>query len=133
MSDERIEIRALATDPDVVALRVERIRSQVDVGAWISTGLRLAFTAVNVQTFAAAGAPAGSPGWLVAWLLDPMVASQRCPPDLPDDLLRTKHRRSSGGLSAVTTRSTTHARLRIQASAPMATGQYSLGASVSPP
>lgn len=69
MSDERIEIRALATDPDVVALRVERIRSQVDVGAWISTGLGLAFTAVNVQTFArrrGAGWVAGVAGGVAA-------------------------------------------------------------------
>lgn len=59
MSDERIEIRALATDPDVVALRVERIRSQVDVGAWISIGLGLAFTAVNADLRRRRGA-----GWV---------------------------------------------------------------------
>lgn len=67
-------IRALATDPDVIALRVERIRGQVDACAWLAIGLGLAFTAVNVQTFAAAGTPGWSPGWLVAWLLDPMVS-----------------------------------------------------------
>lgn len=67
-------IRALATDPDVIALRVERIRGQVDACAWLAIGLGLAFTAVNVQTFAAAGAAVWSPAWLVAWLLDPMVS-----------------------------------------------------------
>jgi len=67
-------IRALATDPDVIALRVERVRGQVDACAWLAIGLGLAFTAVNVQTFAAAGAAVWSPAWLVAWLLDPMVS-----------------------------------------------------------
>lgn len=67
-------IRALALDPDVIALRVERIRGQVDACAWVAIGLGLAFTAVNVQAFAASDAAAWSPGWLVAWLLDPMVS-----------------------------------------------------------
>ena len=58
---------------DVVAA-AERARRTVDVATWTAIGLGLAFTAVNVQTFAAAGAPWGSPGWSVAWLLDPMVS-----------------------------------------------------------
>lgn len=68
------EKRALQTHPDVVALRVERIRSQVDGLMWAGLLLGLAFTMVNVQTFAAAGAAVGSLPWLAAWLLDPMVS-----------------------------------------------------------
>lgn len=34
----------------------------------------MAFTMVNVQQFAAAGAPVWSPAWCVAWLVDPMVS-----------------------------------------------------------
>jgi len=67
-------IRALSTDPDVIALRVERIRAQVDGCAWVAIGLGLAFTMTNVQVFAAAGAPAWTAPWVVAWLLDPMVS-----------------------------------------------------------
>lgn len=68
------EVRALQTHPDVVALRVERVRSQVDGLMWAGLLLGLAFTMVNVQTFAAAGAGVGSLAWVAAWLLDPMVS-----------------------------------------------------------
>ncbi|HSV65834.1 MAG TPA: hypothetical protein VLJ59_08015 [Mycobacteriales bacterium] len=68
------QVRALTTHPDVVALRTERVRSQVDALIWVGLLLGLAFTMVNVQTFAAAGAAAGSLAWCAAWLLDPMVS-----------------------------------------------------------
>lgn len=71
---EATEVRRLAEHPDVVALRVETVRRFVDLLAWIGLGLGLAFTMVNVQTFAADGAPAWSLPWLAAWLLDPMVS-----------------------------------------------------------
>ena len=58
----------------MVALRVERIRSQVDRLCWAGIVLGLAFTMTNVQTFAAAGSPAWSLPWLAAWLLDPTVS-----------------------------------------------------------
>lgn len=67
-------VRALTTHPDVIALRVEKVRAQVDALLWAGIVLGLAFTMVNVQSFAAAGAPAGSGAWWVAWLLDPMVS-----------------------------------------------------------
>ena len=41
---------------------------------WTGLLLGLAFTMVNVQTFAAAGAAVGSLPWVAAWLLDPMVS-----------------------------------------------------------
>lgn len=68
------EVRGYQTDPDVVALRVERIRTQVERLMWTGMVLGLSFTMVNVQTFAAAGAPTGSLTWWAAWLLDPMVS-----------------------------------------------------------
>lgn len=68
------ELRALTTNPDVVALRAEAIRSQVDTLIWVGIVLGLGFTMVNVQTFAAAGASTGSLPWLAAWFLDPMVS-----------------------------------------------------------
>ncbi len=68
------ELRAYRTDPDVVALRVEQIRTQVDYLMWVGIVLGLCFTMTNVQQFAAAGAPVGSLAWWSAWLLDPMVS-----------------------------------------------------------
>jgi hypothetical protein len=68
------QVRALTTDPDVIALRVERVRAQVDALLWAGIVLGLAFTMVNVQGFAAAGSTTFSAGWWVAWLLDPMVS-----------------------------------------------------------
>jgi hypothetical protein len=68
------EIRALQTHPDVVALRVEKVRKQVDRMMWAGIWLGLAYTMVNVQQFAAAGAVVWSLPWLSAWLFDPMVS-----------------------------------------------------------
>jgi hypothetical protein len=68
------EVRAYQSDPDVVALRVERFRTQVDRLMWAGIVLGLCFTMTNVQQFAAAGAVVGSLAWCAAWLLDPMVS-----------------------------------------------------------
>ncbi len=71
---EASQVRALSTHPDVVALRVESVRTQVDRCMWVGIVLGLAFTMVNVQAFAAQGAPLWSLPWFAAWLLDPMVS-----------------------------------------------------------
>ena len=71
---EAAEVRAYQTHPDVVALRIERIRSQVDRLCWAGIVLGLAFTMTNVQTFAASGAAVWSLPWLAAWVLDPTVS-----------------------------------------------------------
>lgn len=68
------EIRRYATHPDVIALRVERVRSQVDRLCWVGIVLGLAFTMTNVQGFATGGARPWSLPWLAAWLLDPTVS-----------------------------------------------------------
>ncbi|MFC4854105.1 hypothetical protein [Actinophytocola glycyrrhizae] len=71
---EAAEVRAWQTHPDVVALRIERVRSQVDRLCWAGIVLGLAFTMTNVQVFAASGAGAWSLPWLAAWVLDPTVS-----------------------------------------------------------
>jgi hypothetical protein len=68
------ELRGWQTHPDVVALRVEQIRTQVDRLMWAGIVLGLCFTMTNVQQFAAAGARVGSLAWWSAWLMDPMVS-----------------------------------------------------------
>jgi hypothetical protein len=73
------EVRAYQTDPDVVALRVERTRAWVDRLVWAGIIAGLLFTMANVQHFAARGAKppwehGGSVEWVIAWLLDPMVS-----------------------------------------------------------
>ncbi|WIX83317.1 hypothetical protein QRX50_22425 [Amycolatopsis carbonis] len=70
---EAADVRRWQIHPDVVALRVERVRAQVDRLCWAGIVLGLAFTTANVQWFAAAGAAFGSLPWLTAWLLDPTV------------------------------------------------------------
>lgn len=71
---EAAELRAYQTHPDVVALRVERVRAQVDRLCWTGIVLGLAFTMTNVQGFAAAGALPWSLPWVAAWVLDPTVS-----------------------------------------------------------
>jgi hypothetical protein len=71
---EAAEVRAYQTHPDVVALRVEQVRTQVDRLCWAGIVLGLGFTMTNVQWFAAAGARPGSLPWLAAWVLDPTVS-----------------------------------------------------------
>jgi hypothetical protein len=68
------ELRGWQTHPDVVALRVEQIRTQVDRLICAGIVLGLCFTMTTVQQFAAAGARVGSLAWWSAWLLDPMVS-----------------------------------------------------------
>jgi hypothetical protein len=68
------ELRGWQSHPDVVALRVEQIRTQVDGLMWAGIVLGLCFTMTNVQQFAAAGARVGSLAWWSAWLMDPMVS-----------------------------------------------------------
>lgn len=71
---EAAELRAHQTHPDVVALRIERVRVQVDRMCWCGIVLGLAFTMVNVQEFASAGKRPWSLPWLAAWVLDPTVS-----------------------------------------------------------
>jgi hypothetical protein len=71
---EAAEMRAYQTHPDVVALRIERVRAQVDWICWCGIVLGLAFTMTNVQGFASVGTRVWSLAWLAAWVLDPTVS-----------------------------------------------------------
>ncbi|HEU0087318.1 MAG TPA: hypothetical protein VFQ77_06680 [Pseudonocardiaceae bacterium] len=73
---EAAEVRDALTHPDVVALRVERLRGRVDRFIWTGMILGLGFTMTTVQQFTAqtTGADPGSLGWCAAWLLDPTVS-----------------------------------------------------------
>ena len=71
---EAAKVRSYQTHPDVIALRIEQIRTHVDRMCWAGIVLGLAFTMTNVQLFAAAGRSPGSLAWLAAWVLDPTVS-----------------------------------------------------------
>ncbi|MQA12469.1 MAG: hypothetical protein GEU98_28875 [Pseudonocardiaceae bacterium] len=71
---EAAEVRAYRMHPEVVALRIERVRVQVDRMCWAGIFLGLAFTMTNVQEFASTGTRPWSLPWLAAWLLDPTVS-----------------------------------------------------------
>jgi hypothetical protein len=73
-SAEAARVRAYQTHLDVIALRIELVRTWSARIIWAGVVVGLAFTMTNVQQFAANGAPAGSLSWLSAWLLDPMVS-----------------------------------------------------------
>nr|WP_233438306.1 hypothetical protein [Actinokineospora spheciospongiae] len=73
-AQEAARVRSYRTHPDVVALRVEQVRVQVDRLCWAGIVLGLAFTMANVQRFAAGSAEPWSLPWFAAWLLDPMVS-----------------------------------------------------------
>lgn len=73
------EVRGYQTDPDVIALRIERIRAWCDRLVWTGIVAGLLFTMANVQHFAAGATKppwehGGSIDWIIAWLLDPMVS-----------------------------------------------------------
>jgi hypothetical protein len=78
------EVRAHQTNPNVVALHVERVRGWVDRLIWTGMVLGLLFTMANVQHFASGGTKppwvhgAWKDGsaieWIIAWLLDPTVS-----------------------------------------------------------
>jgi hypothetical protein len=89
------ELRAYHTHPDVVALRVDRIRSQVEALMWTGIALGLCFTMTTVQHFAAASAPVGSLAWWAAWWLDPMVSLVLLAV-LRAEQLTTRHQVSTG-------------------------------------
>lgn len=68
------EVRALLTQPAVVALRAEQVRRVVDLLFAVAVVLGLLFTMATVQQFAADGEPMFSLAWWTAWLLDPMFS-----------------------------------------------------------
>ncbi|MBV9010658.1 MAG: hypothetical protein JO272_01185 [Pseudonocardiales bacterium] len=70
---EAARVRDALTHPDVVALRVDRVRLLADRFIWSGIAVGLLFTMINVQVFAAQDAERFSLGWWGAWFLDPAV------------------------------------------------------------
>lgn len=73
-ASEAAEVRTAQRSPHVRALKLEQQRSLYNTLIWTAVVAGLAFTASNVQAFAARGATFGSLSWWFAWLLDPTVA-----------------------------------------------------------
>lgn len=72
-ADEAAQIRDAMTHPDVVALRVERVRYFGEILLWMSIGTFLIFTIITVQRFVARGAERGTLEWFGAWFLEPAI------------------------------------------------------------
>jgi hypothetical protein len=70
---EAAEVRAAQQSPHVKALTIERQRAVFNVMIWAAVVIGLAYTASNVQQFAARGADQYSIAWWFAWGLDPTV------------------------------------------------------------
>src|SRR5215470_2353196 len=71
---EAAAVRAYQTHPDVIALRVEQVRAQVDRICWAGICLGLAFTMINVLAFAAARSVVWALPWVEAGLQHPTVS-----------------------------------------------------------
>lgn len=66
--------RGMESNINVRALALARCRKRWTLIGWAVLLLALAFMCVNVQAFAAAGAQPGSPQWIVAWGVDPLLS-----------------------------------------------------------
>ncbi|MEW9527295.1 hypothetical protein [Microbispora sp. NPDC049125] len=71
---EAARLHELAQDPAMRAWQAARMRRVLVTAAMVSLALALGWSTAGVQSFAAAGAPAGSPGWLFAWLVEPFMS-----------------------------------------------------------
>lgn len=69
------EVRTWQTHPDVVALKVERVRLFGERLIWSSIGILLIFTMFSVQIFVAGDAETGSREWVAAWFLEPGIVA----------------------------------------------------------
>lgn len=75
-ADQAQRMRTLTEHADVVALRVERVRTHVERILWVAIGLGLAFTVPNVHAFyvTVTDAVPSSVLWWSGWLVEPMLA-----------------------------------------------------------
>lgn len=64
----------LDQDPMVLAYRDARMRRLIVTAGLVALTLALAWSTAGVQAFAAEGAPAWSPGWVFAWLVEPFCS-----------------------------------------------------------
>lgn len=71
-ANEAADVRAYQDNPNVAALRIEKIHAKANFLMWTGLWIGLAFTMTNVQVFAANGADAWTLPWTAAWMLDPI-------------------------------------------------------------
>ncbi|MEV0758015.1 hypothetical protein [Streptosporangium sp. NPDC050280] len=71
---EAARLHELGQDPAMRAWQAARMRRLLVVAAMVSLTLALAWSTAGVQTFAADGAPAWSPSWVFAWLVEPFMS-----------------------------------------------------------
>ncbi|MEU4522929.1 conjugal transfer protein TraI [Amycolatopsis sp. NPDC024027] len=67
-------LHTLGQDPAVRAWQAARWRLALTVTGGVALVLSLAWSTAGVQRFAAEGAPAWSPGWVFAWLVEPFMS-----------------------------------------------------------
>jgi len=71
---EAARLHELGQDPAMRAWQAARMRQLLVAAAMVSLTLALAWSTAGVQTFAADGAPAWSPSWVFAWLVEPFMS-----------------------------------------------------------
>ncbi|GII01737.1 hypothetical protein [Planobispora takensis] len=71
---EAARLHALAQDPTMRAWQAARMRRLLITAALVSLTLALAWSTAGVQAFAADDAPAWSPAWVFAWLVEPFLS-----------------------------------------------------------
>ncbi|GIH93913.1 hypothetical protein ACFFMN_15820 [Planobispora siamensis] len=71
---EAARLHALAQDPTMRAWQAARMRRLLVTAALVSLTLALAWSTAGVQAFAADDAPAWSPAWVFAWLVEPFLS-----------------------------------------------------------
>ncbi|MFF5111582.1 hypothetical protein [Streptosporangium sp. NPDC000509] len=71
---EAARLHELGQDPAMRAWQAARMRRVLVAAAMVSLTLALAWSTAGVQTFAADGAPAWSPSWVFAWLVEPFMS-----------------------------------------------------------
>lgn len=72
-ADDAGKIRKYAVNPDVVALRVERVMLWITVLMWSGVTFGLLFTIPNVHAFISDGAAKGTTDWFIGWAVSPAV------------------------------------------------------------
>ncbi|MER6825272.1 hypothetical protein ABT352_04725 [Streptosporangium sp. NPDC000563] len=71
---EAARLHQLAQDPAMKAWQASRMRKLLVTVAMMSLTLALAWSTAGVQVFASEGAPAWSPSWVFAWLVEPFMS-----------------------------------------------------------
>ncbi|MEU4514018.1 hypothetical protein AB0G05_31345 [Nonomuraea wenchangensis] len=71
---EAARLHRLGQDPEMRAWQATRMRRLLVAAAMVALTLALAWSTAGVQHFAAEGAPAWSPGWMFAWLVEPFMS-----------------------------------------------------------